>query len=158
MWFSKIIGQRVAAVLLRCVPVIIFASLLPDPFGLSLPNSVFSFAMFLITLLTGTLLMTSIIVLFHIITLYTISDKGIAYLFCSIADIFTDGVVPIPFFPPFLQKIANILPFRYVSDLPFRLYTGNVSIFEGLNGLLIQFIWFILVLLIGNILLNKSMK
>ena len=158
MWFSKIIGQRVAAVLLRCLPVIIFAFLLPSPLGLSLPKSMLSFIMFLLTLLTGSLLMTSIIVLFHIITLYTLNEKGIPNLFCSIADIFSGGVVPIPFFPLFLQRIANILPFRYVSDLSFRLYTGNVHIVEGVNGLIIQFVWFVIILLIGNILLNRSMK
>ena len=40
----------------------------------------------------------------------------------------------------------------------FLIYPGNVHMIEGANGLIIQFVWFIIILLIGNILLNRSMK
>lgn len=158
MWFSKIIGQRLADVLLRCLPVILFAFILPEPFNLSLPSSFLNFVLFLITLFIGTLLMTSIITLFHIIALLTLSEKGITNLFVSIADILSGGTVPIPFFPLFMQKIANILPFRYVSDLSFRIYSANVSVVETLDGIIIQLLWFIILLVLGNIILNSSMK
>lgn len=158
MWFSKIIGQRLANVCLRCLPVITFALILPEPFNLNFPKSLECFLMFLITLSVGALLMTSIITLIHIITLNTLNEKGIPNLFSYVADVFSGGVVPIPFFPTFLQKVANILPFRYIADLSFRLYSGNVTIMEGLNGLIIQFVWFIIVLILGNILLNKAMR
>lgn len=158
MWFAKILGQRLANVSLRCLPVLIFAFILPKPYGLSLPASLSNFLMFLITLAIGTLLMTSIIVLYHIIGLKTLDDKGIPFLFVSIGDVFSGGVVPIPFFPEFMQKIANILPFRYVSDLSFRIYSGNILVNECLIGLLVQFIWLIILVVIGNVMLNKSMK
>lgn len=158
MWFAKIIGQRLSNVTLRCVPVIIVAVLLPFPYGLGAPYSVGHFLMFLITLLVGALLMTTIILLFHILTLITLNEKGVTNLVACTADIFSGGLVPIPFFPPLMQKIANILPFRYVSDLSFRIYTNNVTISEGINGLLVQIIWFGILLWFGNFLLNKCMK
>lgn len=158
MWFFKIIAQRLANVSLRCLPVIIVAMLLPKPLGLSLPYSFLHFIMFIVTLLIGSLLMTSIITLYHIITLYTLNEKGIPHLFMAVSDILSGGVVPIPFFPGFLQIIANILPFRYVSDLSFRIYSNNVGLQEGLSGILIQITWFIIITVISNIILNKSMK
>ncbi len=158
MWFSKIIGQRLADVTLRFLPVLIVAFILPYPYGLSLPSSFLSLVMFLITLIIGTLLMTAIITLYHILTLSTLNEKGITNIFMALADILSGGVIPIPFFPVFLQKIANVLPFRYICDLPFRIYSGNIKVNDGLFQMLIQVIWFIILVLIGNVILKKILK
>ena len=158
MWFSKIIAQRLSNVTLRFLPVIIVAFLLPYPYGLSLPLSFMHFIMFLITLFVGVLLMTSINTLYHVLTLSTLNEKGITNIFMAVADILSGGVIPIPFFPGFLQVVANILPFRYVSDLSFRLYSGNIGIKDGLQQMLIQIVWFIIIVLIGVIVLKKSLK
>ena len=158
MWYSKIIGHRLSRVVLRCVPGLIFAFLLPMPYGLSLPYSFLNLLLFIITLLICAFLMTSIITLFHVITLFTIDEKGIMALFGSLGDVLSGGIVPMPLFPSFMQKITNVLPFRYVSDLPFRLYSNNITINEGLYGILVQIIWIIITVIIGNLLLNKALK
>ena len=158
MWFSKIIAQRLSNVTLRFLPVIIVAFLLPYPYGLSLPLSFMHFIMFLITLFVGVLLMTSINTLYHVLTLSTLNEKGVTNIFMAVADILSGGVIPIPFFPAFLQVVANILPFRYVSDLSFRLYSGNISITDGLYQMLIQIIWFLIIAFIGIIILKRSLK
>ena len=158
MWFAKIMGQRLAMVTLRCIPVILITLLLPKPFNLGIPASIPNFLLFIGTLLMGTLLMTAIITLYHVITLNTLNEKGIPHIFATIADILSGVVVPIPFFPTFLQVISNYLPFRYVSDLPFRIYSGNIGINEGIFGLLIQFIWLFIIIIIGYAITQKSLK
>ena len=158
MWFSKILGSRVSMVILRSLPILIIAFILPKPYNLSLPVSIDAFLMFLFTLIIGTLLMTSLITLYHVIVLNTLDEKGIANIFSAVADILSGVTVPIPFFPSFLKVVANILPFRYVSDLSFRIYSGNVSINEGLQGIIIQIIWIIITTLIGYLLTKKSLK
>jgi len=158
VWFSKIIGQRLAMVSLRCIPVIIISLLLPKPYNLSLPVSFSSFLLFIVTLIIGALLMTSIITLYHVITLSTLNEKGITNIFVVVADLLSGLVVPIPLFPRFLQIISDYLPFRYISDLPFRIYSGNIGISEGLVGILIQIIWIVIITIVGYILTNKSLK
>lgn len=158
MWYAKIIGQRLAMVTLRCIPVLLIAFFLPSPYKLDLPISIENFLLFIVTLITGTLLMTAIVTLYHVITLNTLNEKGIAQIFAAFADLLSGLVVPIPFFPKFLQIISNYLPFRYVSDLPFRIYTGNIGIQEGLFGLIIQLIWIFVIVFIGYIITNKSLK
>ena len=158
MWYAKIIGQRLSNVTLRCLPVLLITIFLPKPYNLGLPITLANFILFIITLITGTLLMTAIINLYHVITLKTLNEKGITTIFVSIADLLSGLIVPIPFFPKFLQIISNYLPFRYVSDLPFRIYTGNIGIAEGMNGLIIQIIWILILVLVGYIITNKSLK
>lgn len=158
MWYLKIMAQRLSNVTLRSIPIIVLALLLPAPYNLGLPKSITSFIMFLIALVIGTLLMTSIITLYHVFTLKTLNETGIVNIFMAISDLLSGGVVPIPFFPVFLQKIANILPFRYVSDLAFRVYSGNVGTKEGLCGILIQLLWLFIIIIFGNYLTKKNLK
>lgn len=158
MWYFKIVGQRLAMVILRAVPFIIFLMLLPAPYRISLPESLPHFILFLLTLTGGTILMTSIIVLYPIITMRTLNEKGIVQVIIAIADLLSGITVPIPFFPKFLQNISKCLPFQYVSDLPFRIYVGNINLTTGLYGLLIQIIWAIIIIAIGYIIMKKSLK
>lgn len=158
MWYFKIMAQRLSNVTLRSVPIIIIALLLPEPYNLGLPVSVNSFVMFLVALIIGTFLMTAIITLYHIFALKALNEQGIVNIFMAVSDLLSGGVVPIPFFPIFLQKIANILPFRYVSDLSFRLYSGNIGIKEGMYGIMVQLVWLFIIVLFGNYLLKKNIK
>lgn len=158
MWYAKIIGQRLAMVTLRAFPVLIITMFLPEPYNLGLPITLSNFILFLITLLVGALLMTAIVTLYHILMLYTLDEKGITNIFIVLADILSGLVVPIPFFPDWLQKITTYLPFRYVSDLPFRLYTGNISLHDGIIGLIVQLIWLLIIVTISYLLTKKSLK
>ncbi len=158
MWYSKIISKRLSLVTLRCIPLLILAFCLPSPYRLSLPISISSFILFVLTLIAGTFLMTAITTLYHVIAIYTLDEKGISMIIIALADILSGLVVPIPFFPKFLQKISNILPFRYVSDLPFRVYTGNIPLRNGITSLIIQLIWIFITILIGYLLMKKAQK
>ena len=158
MWYFKIIGERLSKVVLRAIPFFIFLMILPAPYRISLPASFEHFLLFLATMTAGTLLMASIIALYPIITMHTLNEKGIVGIIISISDIFSGIVVPIPFFPKFLQIISKCMPFQYVSDLPFRIYVGNIGLQEGLYGLIIQIIWIIIIIALGYILMQKSLK
>lgn len=158
MWYFKILGERLSSVVLRFLPVMIIALLLPHPYNLDLTISFPRLLIFLISLLLSSLLVVAIILLFHIICLYTLDEKGVVNMFMVVTDILSGLVLPIPFFPKFLQKICNILPFRYVSDFPFRLYVGNISLNEGINGIIIQIIWIIILFIIGKTLMNNALK
>lgn len=158
IWFAKIIGQRLSMVTLRCLPVLIVSFVLPKPFNLGLPVNVVGFILFVLTLIFGILLMTSLITLYHVITMQTLNEKGIPNIFITVADILSGSIIPLPFFPKFLQVISNYLPFRYISDLPFRIYVGHIGIQEGLVGLLVQIIWTFIIILIGYYLTSCSLK
>lgn len=158
MWYFKILGQRLADVLLRFFPLILITSFLPYPFHFGLPVSFSSFFFFLISLSVGTLLVTSLTVFYPIITMITMNEKGIVNIMITMADILSGVVVPIPFFPKFLQILSHFLPFSYISDLPFRLYVGNLSIHDGVVGILIQALWLLVFLLLGNYLMKRNLK
>ena len=158
MWYFKIIGQRLANVTLRFFPLLLVTSILPYPFHMGGPASILHFLSFIVSLGLGTLLVTALAVFYPIITIITRNEKGLVNFIITIANILSGIVVPIPFFPKFLQIISSFLPFQYISDLPFRLYVGNISLADGVFGMCIQFIWIIIFIILGNILMEKNIK
>ena len=158
MWASKLLGERLSKVILRFLPVMLFALILPSPFNLDLTITLPRLILFLLSFGLSAILVTVLILLYHIICLFTLDEKGVVNMFMVVSDILSGVTIPIPFFPSYLQKITNILPFRYVSDFPFRLYVGNISMNEGFNGLIVQLIWIIILVIIGNILMKKALR
>lgn len=158
MWFFKILGQRLSMVFLRSIPFVMIILVLPVPYRLAMPESIIHFLLFLIAISIGTLLMTSIITMYNVITLKTMDEKGVTNIFAAVADLFSGGFVPTPFFPNFLQVVGNFLPFKYVCDLPYRIYSGNVDVSVGFTGIIIQIFWTLLLTFLGYILTTKLLK
>lgn len=158
MWASKILGERLSQVLFRFLPIILVAVFLPSPYNLDLNTTLSTLILFIISMILSSLLMTSLVLLYHVICLFTLDEKGVVNIFMVVADILSGLVIPVPFFPKFLQNISNILPFRYISDFPFRLYVGNISNYEGIIGIVAQIIWIIILVIIGRLITKKALK
>ena len=69
------------------------------------------------------------------------------------------GVIPLAFFPEPLKTVAYLLPFRYIIDLPFRIYSGNIPVVTALPDIINSIIWLIIITIMGYILsLNATKK
>ena len=114
--------------------------------------------LFVLVMILSSILMTALVLLYHVICLFTLDERGVVNIFMILSDILSGLVIPVPFFPDYLKNISNILPFRYISDLPFRLYVGNISINEGLVGIIIQIIWIIILVILGRFITKKALE
>ena len=158
MWYFKLLGQRLANVTMRFFPLLIITCLLPEPYNFSMPGNMLIFLVFLISMFVGTLLVTAMTVLYPIVMLTTMNEKVIVNIIVVVADLLSGVGIPIVFFPKLLKTISSFLPFQYISDLPFRIYVGNINTINGLYGIIIQFIWLVIIIVIGNLLMNKNIK
>ena len=157
-WYATMYGEKLSALLLRFLPVTIIALNLPSPLKLYPPISIMSFILFIISMIISSLLVTSIALLIHIIAIFTLDEKGIMAFIMVIGDLFSGSTVPLSFFPNFLKNIAYILPFRYIVDVPFRIYSGNISTSSAINPLLLGVVWLITIVIFSYILSLKAIK
>lgn len=157
-FYVKMLAERIVATLLRCLPILIIGLLLPYPYKLSLPPTVGNFLMFISSLILSCLLVTSLSLIVHIITMFTIDSRGITSAYSMIAEVFMGLIIPIPFFPLWMKKIANILPFRFIGDFPYRAYSGSITILEGKTLLIGSFIWMIISIICGYLLSKYALK
>jgi len=157
-WFGKIIAQRLSGTILRFLPIIIVASFLPKPYNMTLPESPLSFLLFLVTLILGLFIASAVSLFIHLIAFVTIESSGIMNVLFILFDFLAGDVIPIPFMPDFLKVICYVLPFRLVSDLPFRTYSGNIGIKEASLSILLQLFWIFVLIFIGNLFMKSITK
>ncbi|WP_026679500.1 ABC transporter permease [Fictibacillus gelatini] len=157
-WYAKLLAQRLSSAFLRCFPILIVAFLLPEPYRMKWPPTFTSFLLFLAALMLGLLLLVAISMFIYISVFVTMSPVGSLLMFGVIGEFFAGLVIPIPLMPSWLQKVTNLLPFRYTADFPFRVYSGHIPQNEALTGLFIQLIWLIVLVWLGRMALNKALR
>lgn len=157
-WFVRLLSQRLAAVALRCVPILAVAFILPYPFRLGLPASVGALVGFIATLIVGLLIVTSLSALSQILNFWTLSPSGTNLMFIVVADFLSGTILALPLMPAVLQKILYYLPFAYTADLPMRIYTGHMPL-SALPGMLLrQSGWALALILFGAFLMRRAMR
>lgn len=157
-WYFEHLGYKVSATILRFPLVVIIALLLPASVGLMPPVSFTAFLLFLISLVIGALMMSAISMIVVYLTFKTLSPKGCASIVNTITGLLSGLFIPLPLMPQGVQNVLNYLPFRFVSDLPFRIYIGNVSITSGLMFIGIALVWFVILIALGRLLLSRALK
>jgi ABC-2 type transport system permease protein len=156
-WYAKLLAQRLSSALLRCLPILVVAIFLPAPYRLSLPPSLSTLILFIITLSLGVLVIVSISMMIYISVFWTMSPVGSILMIAVAGEFFAGMIIPVPLMPTWLQNITYILPFRLTADLPFRVYSGQIPTEQALWGILIQLIWLVALLIIGKLSLRKAL-
>lgn len=158
MWFTKNLAVRLSRAVLRCMPILLVAVLLPEPYGIAPPVSLFGFFMFIITMILAFLCVVAFGMLVYISTFYTLSPIGVRVVATSVIEFLTGSIIPIPFFPKKLMRIVSLTPFASMQNLPFRIYSGNIAGTEMLRGVLLQIFWVIALVIIGRLWMARALK
>ncbi len=67
-------------------------------------------------------------------------------------------IVPLPLSPDWAQPILNALPFRYIADVPFRLYLGHMAPSDLFDILLLLACWIAGLVVLGRALLSIAKR
>ncbi|MBN2562124.1 MAG: ABC-2 family transporter protein [Phycisphaerae bacterium] len=154
LWFARGIANRVAPVLLRCVPMLVVVTLLgwihwPRPAVL---------VAFAASIVAATLLASAIATLMTLTLFWTISGQGINRLAFAFMWIFSGIIIPLPLFPDWLQPVLNALPFRGLCDMPFRLFTGHIPLGQAPSLLAHQLAWTLALVLLGRWIMIRASR
>lgn len=157
-WYIKFLSKKYAAVLLRFLPIILFGFILPEPYKLGLPFSFNCFILFIITLVLGSLILCAILMIIQSIAFFTNESKGISDIIFVLGDLFAGAILPLPLMPKIVQNISMYLPFRFIGDLSFRVYSGNINVSYAINAIGLQIIWLIILVVIGHFIMKVALK
>lgn len=157
-WFARLTAQRLSAALLRCLPILLVAGFLPEPYRMPLPADPTAFALFLLTLCLGLCVTVAIGMFIYIGTFITMSPYATMLVLGTIGEFCSGGVIPLPMMPEPLRRFLLFLPFRLASDLPFRTYTGHLGTAEAAAGIALQFCWLAVLVLGGRLALSRALR
>ncbi|WP_258881028.1 ABC transporter permease [Clostridium tagluense] len=158
MWYIKSLSSRFSKTAIRCVPILVVASILPKPYNLSMITSLNLTVTFLISMSLGFGVVVAFSMLIYVITFFTLSPIGIRIVALSLMEFLSGGIIPIPFLPESIQKIVELLPFASMQNTPFRIYSGNIKGMEILFSILLQVFWLTLLIILGKYLMKRAVN
>lgn len=158
LWFTKTVATRTARAVLRCFPVLIVAFLLPAPYGLTLPPTPLHAVMFLVTMILGMCVVVAFSMLVYCASFYTVNSNGIRMVAQSLADFLSGGEIPLPFLPLAVRRVLELTPFGVMQNLPYRIYSGNITGNEMWFLFGMQVLWLVVLLFVGIVWMRSALK
>ena len=158
MWFTRSLASRLSRAVLRCMPILLVAALLPAPYGIGLPPTPAAGIWFIITAVLGFLVTVSLCMLIYISAFYTLSVLGVRIVITTIADFLGGSLIPLPFLPENMQGLLSLLPFASMIDVPFRIYGGDIVGNEIYQRAALQVFWLITLTSLGALWTRHALR
>jgi ABC-2 type transport system permease protein len=153
-WMSDDIGNNLSMFCLAFIPIILISLLFKPVLKL--------------TLLTGILLLPSVILSFAILWVMFAAVGLLAFWFMELGNlgivqgqvirILAGSFIPLWFFPGWVQKISQYLPFQYIAQFPLSICIGKLTGREIIRGIGIQLFWFCLITIVLFFIWRKAKK
>jgi ABC-2 type transport system permease protein len=157
-YYVRIMAQKMTGSLLRAVPMLLFAFLLPEGWGLMLPASAAGLIWSLAGLLLGLLCVSALENITMGFTMRTLDSRGMQALLNLLMMILAGNILPLTLFPDSWQRVITLLPYAQLLDAPIRLYTGQTAASEAPRILLIQAAWILVLAGIGLLFWRVNQK
>jgi len=157
-WFCHSVANRVSRAIMRCMPILLVAFFLPEPFRMTLPGSFEQFLLFLVSAALSLGVVVSFSMLVYVSVFYTLSPLGVRIIAAVGSDFLAGAIIPLPFFPDGVRQVTELLPFAAMQNMPLRIYSGDISGADAWYGLLLQVFWLVVMLMLGKLLMKRALK
>ena len=157
-WFVQTAATRMARALLRCLPLLAVAVVLPNAFRLVLPWDPLTALLFFVSMVLTLLVVIAFSMLIYISAFYTINSMGIRIVVWITADFLAGGMLPVPFFPHALRVFAELSPFGAMQNTPLLIFSGYLEGSMLVRALGLQVFWVAALVLIGRALMKKALS
>ena len=158
MWMARSLAVRLSRALLRMVPVILLAALLPAPYGLRLHTGPAVFLLFILSALLMLVVVCAYTLLIYALTFHLTDPNGIMVLSVAAADLLGGGIVPLPFLPDGLRRIAALSPFGSMQNVPLRIFSGDIPLPEIPAVMGLQVFWSAALIAAGYLLTRSGLR
>ena len=157
-YYVRIMAQKLMGSLLRAGPMLLFAALLPEGWGIALPASVPALILSLAALTLGLCCICAMENLTMAFTMRTLDQRGIQAMMNLLMMILSGSILPLTLFPDAWQRVIALMPHTQMLDAPIRLYTGQRSLSELLQIIGLQIFWAAALLGLGLLLWSRNRK
>ena len=93
-----------------------------------------------------------------LVSFFTYQEKGITSLIITITGLLSGLFIPLPLLPDGFNRVCRYLPFRLISDLSYRVYSGNIGCSEALFNISMQLILIVLLIMIGRKVMKIALR
>src|SRR6266852_868081 len=142
-WLARDLGRAAYFVVFRALPILLVGQVL---YGLHWPGSVGTWLAYGVAMWLGVIVSFGWRFLLNASAFWTTDARGLGAIGLS-ASLFLGGfVVPIRYFPDWLQPLVLALPFASLTQTPADLFVERIQGTDVLGPLLLQVVWAIVML------------
>ncbi len=157
-YYARIMAQKLMGSLMRAVPMLVVAFLLPRGWGITLPNSFLGLLTAIPALVLGLLCVCALENITVAFTMITLDPRGMQGLLNLLMLTLSGNLFPLTLFPDSWQKIITFFPYAQLLDAPIRLYTGEYLPGDAIRVYVLQAFWVVILIGIGVAMWNANRK
>lgn len=137
-YLAEDVGSAVSSFVNKALPVFLFACLVFQP---PLPASWSMLPLFVLSCLLAFAILWLLSALVGMTAFWVMELGNLGMFKDAIVRVLSGSLIPLWFFPDWLQRVSAFLPFPYTYQTPIGIYIGRVSAGEAFFSLIIQAVW-----------------
>jgi ABC-2 type transport system permease protein len=122
------------------------------------PASLPAAALFLLSLLLGSLTRFLILYIASLLCFWTLNWLGIYWAYTAVTNIFSGGLIPLVMFPDGLRTVAMALPFQAIINTPILIYLGEIRGTDIVPAIGVQLFWIIALWIVSALMWKPCLK
>jgi ABC-2 type transport system permease protein len=154
-WLAQDFGRAIVGFFLRGLSIMIIYALV---FDITYPTSFTQWLALFVTLSLSWLISFAYRFLVNLSAFWSPDARGIGRFAFIIVMFFSGFLMPLRFFPDWVQTLAYFTPFPHMLNTVVEIYLGVLTSTQLINALLAQVAWAIVLIVMGQIVLRLGTK
>lgn len=152
------LAETLGASLFEAVVIILISSVLIVTLKIRIPSRTVNWIAYVGFVVMGVLIKFYIVYIFSLFTFFTAAYEGIVWTRTAITRLFSGGLLPLSFFPEYIQAVFDKLPFKYIVAVPADIFLGRIALGEMGRVFLAEVMWIIVLFVIAETLFKICIR
>ncbi len=109
--------------------------------GVTIPHSPVIWVLFLVSMFAAMLVKFGVVYLAALLCFWSTGSLGIVWARIAVTNLLSGALVPLAFFPDWLERVAMILPFQSIIHTPVTIFLQQAGVLEMLKLIGVQCVW-----------------
>jgi len=154
-WQAQDVGRAVVSLLLRGLSIMVIYALI---FDITTPTSTGQWLALAIALLFALLVGFAWRFLVNLAAFWTPNAVGVGRFAFGLSWVMSGFFMPLRFFPDWFITLCKLTPFPSMVNTPVEIYLGVTSGWAAVGALLIQALWWTVLVIIGQLVLQAGVR
>lgn len=135
------LAETLGASFFEAITILVISAVLIVTLRIQVPFQIINWIAFVGFVLMGVFIKFYIVYIFSLLTFYTAAYEGVLWMRAAITRLLSGGLLPLSFFPGYMQMILDKLPFKYIVAIPADIFLGRVGFNEMKMIFLEEVLW-----------------
>jgi ABC-2 type transport system permease protein len=154
-WLAEDLGRAAQASLVRFVVPLAIGGL---AFGLRAPTEVATVPLFLLSAVTAVVVSFGCRLLVNLAAFWLVDVRGLITLYLVVSNVLSGILMPVAFFPGWLQDLAYATPFPSMLQVPVDIAVERVTGWAAVGALGMQAVWAVAMLAAATWVLSRGTR